>query len=133
MPFGKLRTTHGTRRLDGHCRRFIKLPLLCLGTQSEASANATPPGDRRGFVHLLDDPILANPGWPGNNRLDSLTNILSNPHVGLVFPIPGVDETLRINGTAAIATNPKLPARWEVNGKHPKSVLLISVDAAFLI
>ena len=128
MPFGKLRTTHGTRRLDGHCRRFIKLPLLCLGTQSEASANATPPGDRRGFVH-----VLAIPGSPGNNRLDSLTNILSNPHLGLAFLIPGVDETLRFNGTAAIATNPKLHDRWEVNGKHPKSVLLISVDAAFLV
>lgn len=121
------------RKLDRHCRRFIELsPFLCLGTQGEDSADVTPRGDRPGFVHVLDDSTLAIPDWPGNNRLDSLTNILSNPHVGLLFLIPGVDETLRVNGTAAIAINPELLARWEVNGKHPRSVLLITVGEAFL-
>lgn len=121
------------RKLDKHCRRFIELsPFCCIGTQAEDAADVAPRGDRPGFVHVLDDVTLAIPDWPGNNRLDSLTNILTNPHVGLLFLIPGVEETLRVNGTAAIATNPELLARWQVNGKHPKSVLLIAVGEAFL-
>jgi len=121
------------RKLDQHCRRFIELsPFLCLGTQSESNADVAPRGDKPGFVHILDDKTLAIPDWPGNNRLDSLTNILSNPNVGLLFLIPGVEETLRVNGTATISTNPELLARWDVNGKNPKSVLLVTVGEAFL-
>ncbi|MEO8130861.1 MAG: pyridoxamine 5'-phosphate oxidase family protein [Bryobacteraceae bacterium] len=121
------------RKLDQHCRLFIELsPFLCIGTQSDGSADVAPRGDKPGFVHILDDKTLAIPDWPGNNRLDSLTNILSNPHVGLLFLVPGVDETLRVNGTAVIAANPELLARWDVNGKHPKSVLLVTVTEAFL-
>ena len=70
--------------------------------------------------------------WPGNNRLDSLTNVLSNPQVGMLFLIPGVDETLRVNGRAEITTDPSLLALWEVNEKQPKSALRISVTEAFL-
>jgi PPOX class probable FMN-dependent enzyme len=121
------------RKLDQHCRRFIELsPFLCLGTQSEGNADVAPRGDKPGFVHILDDKTLAIPDWPGNNRLDSLTNILSNPNVGLLFLVPGVEETLRVNGTATISTNPELLALWDVNGKNPKSVLLVTVGEAFL-
>src|SRR5688500_12098735 len=79
------------RRLDGHCRNFIaRSPFLCLGTSSETGADVTPRGDRPGFVHVMDDMTLAIPDWPGNNRLDSLTNIVTNPQVGMLFLIPGV-------------------------------------------
>ncbi len=86
--------------LDAHMRRFISLsPFLCLGTSGGGGADVTPRGDSPGFVHVLDDQTLLIPDWPGNNRLDSLTNLVGNPNVGLLFFIPGVNETLRVNGS----------------------------------
>jgi uncharacterized protein len=121
------------RRLDRHCRRFIELsPFLCLGSMGDAGADVSPRGDAPGFVHVLDDTTLAIPDWPGNNRLDSLSNIVADPRVGLLFLIPGFDETLRVNGTAEIRTEDALCSRWQVNGKQPRSVLLVSVTEAFL-
>lgn len=118
------------RKLDVHCRSFIELsPLVFLGTASEAGGDVTPRGDRPGFVKILDDVTLAIPDWPGNNRLDSFINILSNPQVGLLFVVPGVDESLRVGGTAEITTDPELLASWE---KVPKSVLVVRVSEAFL-
>src|SRR2546425_6989109 len=91
------------RRLDQHCTNFIaRSPFVCLGSSSERGADVTPRGDQPGFVLVLDDTTLAIPDWPGNNRLDSLSNILLNPQVALLFLIPGVDETLRLSGTAEI-------------------------------
>lgn len=119
--------------LDRHMRRFISLsPLLCLGTSAEGGADVTPRGDSPGFVHVLDDRTLLIPDWPGNNRLDSFTNILSNPHVGLLFFVPGVDETLRVNGTAVLSVDPSLLARWNVAGRQPRAVLRVHVREAFL-
>jgi len=121
------------RKLDQHCRRFIELsPFVCLGTYADSGLDVSPRGDRPGFVHILDDVTLALPDWPGNNRLDSLTNIHTNPAVGLLFLIPGVDETLRVNGTARITDDAAVLARWETNGKRPRSALVISVNEAFL-
>jgi PPOX class probable FMN-dependent enzyme len=121
------------QRLDGHCRNFIALsPFLCLGTSSSKGADVTPRGDAPGFVKVLDDTRVAMPDWPGNNRLDSLENILENPTVGLLFFIPGVDETLRLNGTAAISTDPELLALWNVGGKQPRSALIVTMSEAFL-
>jgi PPOX class probable FMN-dependent enzyme len=121
------------RKLDRHCERFIALsPFLCLGTAGESGIDVSPRGDRPGFVQILDEVTLAIPDWPGNNRLDSLTNLLSNPQIGILFLIPGVDETLRVNGTARITTDAGMLARWNTNGKQPKSVLVVTVKEAFL-
>jgi uncharacterized protein len=120
-------------RIDTHCRRFIeKSPFLCLSTQGPGGADVSPRGDQPGFVHILDDKTLGIPDWRGNNRLDSLTNITQNPQVGLLFLIPGVDETLRINGTATITIDPEVTHSWDVNGKHPSSVVIVTVHEAFL-
>ena len=78
---------------------IARSPFLCLGTSSAAGADVTPRGDRPGFVHVLDDHTLLVPDWPGNNRLDALGNVLENPAVGLLFFVPGMQETLRVNGT----------------------------------
>jgi PPOX class probable FMN-dependent enzyme len=119
--------------LDHHMREFIALsPLLVLGTSSEAGADVSPRGDRPGFVHVLDDRTLLVPDWPGNNRLDSLANVVANPQVALLLFVPGVDETLRVNGIAEVTTEPALVARWDVNGRQPKSVLRVHVREAFL-
>lgn len=121
------------RRLDSHCRNFIaRSPFLCLGTGTAEGADVTPRGDSPGFVRVLDDSTLAIPDWPGNNRLDSLTNIVSNPQVGLLFLIPGVDETLRVNGAAEIVTAPGILALWNVDGKQPRSALVVAVREAYL-
>lgn len=121
------------RRLDAHCRRFIELsPFVVLGTASADGADVTPRGDKPGFVHVLDDVTLAIPDWPGNNRLDSLKNILADSRAGLLFLIPGVDETLRVNGQAVISADAEILARWDVNGRRPKSAIVVTVGEAFL-
>ena len=126
----RLKTLH---RLDEHCRNFIAhSPFVCLGTSSERGADLAPRGDEPGFVHVLDDVTLVIPDWPGNNRLDSFSNIVTNPQVALLFLIPGVQETLRVNGTAEITTRTDLLARWERNGKGPKTAVVITVREAFL-
>jgi len=121
------------RTLDAHMRRFIALsPFMCLGSSSSDGADVTPRGDGAGFVQVLDEATLLIPDWPGNNRLDTLSNIESNPQVGLLFLIPGVSESLRVNGEAEISIDPELLRRWDVGGKQPRSVLRVSVREAFL-
>jgi PPOX class probable FMN-dependent enzyme len=118
------------RQLDAHCRRFIALsPFVCMGTVGSGGADVTPRGDEPGFVHVLDATTLAMPDWPGNNRLDSLENLLEDPRVGLLFLIPGFAETLRVNGRADISVDEALLGRWE---KRPRSALVIRVEEAFL-
>jgi PPOX class probable FMN-dependent enzyme len=118
------------RALDAHCRRFIALsPFVCMGTVGSGGADVTPRGDRPGFVHILDETTLAMPDWPGNNRLDSLENLQHDPRIGLLFLIPGFEETLRVNGRAQISFAEDLLSRWE---PRPKSALLIQVEEAFL-
>src|SRR5437867_13181795 len=90
-------------RLDQHCANFIALsPFLCVGTSSDEGADVPPGGVEPGFVHLLDDPTLAIPDWPGKNRLDSSPNIVVIPQAGLLFLIPGWQEPLRGTGRAEI-------------------------------
>ena len=121
------------RALDVHMKRFVALsPFVCLGSSSEDGADVTPRGDQPGFVHVFDDATLLSPDWPGNNRLDTLMNIEANPQVGLLFLIPGFNESLRVNGTAEVSLDPALIERWTVNGKHPRSVLRVTVREAFL-
>ena len=121
-------------KLDRHCTAFIELcPFGVLSTcGAEGHMDASPKGGEPGFVHVLDDQTLLLPDWPGNNRLDSLENVLVNPHVGLMLLVPGMDETLRINGRATISTDPELLERTAIDGKTPISVLVITVEEAYL-
>lgn len=120
--------------LDGHCRRFIALsPFLLLATGGpDGTSDVSPRGDGPGFVKVADDTTLLLPDRPGNNRLDSLENIIARPGIGLLFMVPGVDETLRVNGTAEIRTDPDLLADFAVGGKLPLSVIRITVKEAYL-
>lgn len=120
--------------LDRHCRDFIeRAPFLCLGTQNgDGTADVSPRGDPPGFVKVVDDTTLAIPDRPGNNRLDSLTNILSNPSVGLLFIVPGFDDTLRVNGTARLSRDPELLETMAVKGRVPKLAILVEVAEAFM-
>lgn len=94
-------------RLEQHSIRFIELsPFLVIATQSAGDADASPRGDSPGFVKVLDDTTLLIPERPGNRLADSLSNIVSSPGVGIIFMIPGMNETLRVNGNAYITTEP---------------------------
>lgn len=121
-------------RLDGHCRSFIaKSPFVLIGSSDgNGNGDVTPKGDRPGFVAILDDTTIAIPDRPGNNRLDTLENIIVNPAVGLLFLIPGMNETLRINGHARITTDHALRERLAVEGKLPASVIVVAVKAAYM-
>ncbi|MBU0726771.1 MAG: pyridoxamine 5'-phosphate oxidase family protein [Alphaproteobacteria bacterium] len=121
-------------RIDANCRLFIShSPFLCLSTaDAEGKMDVSPRGDPPGFVKVLDDKTLALPDRLGNNRIDSLKNIRANPEVGLIFFVPGVGETLRVNGTARISEDPALLESMAFNGKAPKSALLITVREAFI-
>lgn len=121
-------------RLDPHAREFIaRSPFLCIGTQApDGRADISPRGDPRGFVAVLDDRTLAIPDRPGNNRLDTLANIVANPSVGLLFMVPGFDDTLRINGRAAVSRDPALLARLAVNDRVPTVAIVVEVGEVFL-
>lgn len=120
--------------IDRHFARFIALsPFLCMGTTGpDGTGDVSPRGGEPGFVHVLDDKTLAMPDRPGNNRLDSLTNIMRHPGVGLLFFVPGFEDALRVNGRARISADPDLAARFVVDGKPPRSVVLIEVKEAYL-
>ncbi len=120
--------------IDQHCARFISLSPFCLLSTDDGNGNAdvSPRGDEAGFVHVLEPRTLALPDRPGNNRLDSLENIISSASVGLLFLVPGVQETLRINGEAEIRDDEELRAQFEVSGRLPATVLQIHVKEAYL-
>ncbi|MEW9836109.1 pyridoxamine 5'-phosphate oxidase family protein [Mesorhizobium marinum] len=121
-------------RLDGHCRSFIaRSPFVLIGSSDgKGNADVTPKGDRPGFAAVVDDNTIAIPDRPGNNRLDTLENIVVNPAVGLLFLIPGMNETLRVNGEARITADAALRERFAVEGKPALSVILVTVKAAYM-
>ncbi len=121
-------------RLDRHAMDFIlRAPFLCIGTQSpNGSADVSPRGDPCGFVKVLDEKTLLIPDRPGNNRLDTQSNILANPSVGLLFMVPGFDDTLRVNGRARITRDPELLALTAVQDRMPTVAIVVTVDEVFL-
>jgi PPOX class probable FMN-dependent enzyme len=107
-------------------------PFLCVATSNEQGhCDVSPRGDPAGFVRILDDATLLIPERPGNRLADALRNILVNPHVGLLFLIPGVDDTFRVNGRASLTTDESLLAPCEVEGKAPKLGILIDIEEAY--
>jgi uncharacterized protein len=106
-------------------------PFFALATSGPDGLDCSPRGDAPGFVRVLDEKTLLIPDRRGNNRIDSLRNIMRDPRVALLFLIPGVGETLRIIGRAAISTDPELTASFVVNGKEPRTVLVIAVERVF--
>ncbi len=106
-------------------------PFFVLATSGPDGVDASPRGDAPGFVAVLDEKTLLIPDRKGNNRIDSMRNLIADPHVALLFLIPGIGETLRVNGRAAITTAPSLLQRFSVEGKLPRSVIVVSVDTVF--
>ena len=120
-------------RLDKHCRDFIaRSPFVVIASADPSGrCDASPKGDAPGFVRVIDDTTLLIPDRLGNNRVDTLGNLLARPGIGLIFFVPGINETLRVNGSAKITTDPELLEPLAVNGKTPRSGILISSEEVY--
>jgi uncharacterized protein len=119
--------------LDHYCRAFIAAsPIVIVGTQSPTAADNSPRGDVAGFVKVADDHTLLIPDRRGNNRLDTLRNIVVNPRIGLLFLIPGVHETFRVNGEASLSRDPALLEQFEMKGALPRTVIVVRVKEAYV-
>ncbi|WEY41051.1 MULTISPECIES: pyridoxamine 5'-phosphate oxidase family protein [Paraburkholderia] len=120
------------RYVNESYRQFIeRSPFVVLATAGPEGLDCSPRGDAPGFVRIVDERTLAMPDRIGNNRVDSLRNILAQPHVGLLFIVPGVGETLRVNGRARISADEALLESFAVEGKRPRTVVMIDVDAVY--
>jgi PPOX class probable FMN-dependent enzyme len=120
-------------RLEKHCRAFIGLsPFIVIASSDvEGRTDASPKGDAPGFVHVLDDRTIAIPDRLGNNRIDTLQNVAANQRVGILFLVPGMNETLRVNGRARITTDPAILESLSANGKPPRSALLVETEEVY--
>lgn len=140
---GALRTLHGSPspgavtkvidHVDHHARAFLeRCPFVLLATRGSGGADCSPRGDAPGFVRVLDDSTLLIPERPGNRRADTLVNIIEDPHIALLALLPGMNETLRVNGRAWIVNDPALLAASAVNGRTPGLGLWIHVEELFM-
>ncbi|MEC9184785.1 MAG: pyridoxamine 5'-phosphate oxidase family protein [Pseudomonadota bacterium] len=119
--------------ISDHYRSFIeKSPFMVLASVAEEGLDCSPRGDPAGFVRVVDEKRVMIPDRRGNNRIDTLRNIVRDPRVSLLFLVPGVGETLRINGRAEISVDPKLCASFAMNGKTPQSVIIVTADRVYL-
>ena len=130
---GELAAKKTLVRIDKYARTYIeRSPFLCIGTADEhGNADVSPRGDPAGFVRVIDDKTLIIPDRPGNNRVDTMQNIIANPQVGILFLIPGIDDTLRVNGKAEIIDDPQELAPAAVNGRPPKLGIRVKVEEVF--
>lgn len=118
--------------INVHYRALIEAaPFVAIATCGPEGLDCSPKGDPAGFIRILDDKTLAIPDRPGNNRIDGFRNIVRDPRIALLFLIPGVGETLRVNGRASISVDPDLMASFAINGKLPRCVLIVHVESAY--
>lgn len=121
-----------TDRITPHYRAFIEAsPFVTLATAGPEGLDCSPRGDVAGFVRVADEKTLLMPDRRGNNRVDSLRNIVRDPRVGLLFLIPGSDNTLRVNGRAKLSIEPVLLDSFKMDGKAPRSVIVLNVEAIY--
>ena len=120
-------------RIDKHCRDFIaRSPFLVIASADPSGrCDASPKGDAPGFVQVIDDTTLLIPDRLGNNRIDTLANLVARPGIGLIFFVPGINETLRVNGKSLITTDPALLEPLAVNGKVPRSAILVTAEEIY--
>jgi len=131
MP-GEASTVKEVDWITPHYRAFIEAsPFVSLATSGPEGLDCSPRGDKPGFVRIADERTLLVPDRRGNNRIDSLRNVVRDPRVGLLFLIPGIGNTLRVNGEATVSIDPDLLASFAVEDKAPRSVLVIAVRAVY--
>lgn len=125
-------TAKVTTYLTAAYRQMVEMsPFVALATVGPEGLDCSPRGDRRAVVRVEDGKTLALPDWRGNNRVDSLLNIVRDPRVALMFLIPGSNSVMRINGRAVVSVAPDLLASFEMEGRHPRSVVVVTIDEAY--
>lgn len=125
-------TVKEVARITPHYRALIEAsPFVALATSGPEGLDCSPRGDRPGFVRIVDETTLAMPDRRGNNRIDSLRNIVRDPRVALLFLIPGSGTTFRVNGRALVSTEPALLASFAVDDQAPRSVIVVTVETAY--
>ncbi|MBP7669687.1 MAG: pyridoxamine 5'-phosphate oxidase family protein [Ferrovibrio sp.] len=133
--YGEAQETSTAKEVDyitPHYRRFIEAsPFVVLATSGPEGLDASPRGDKAGFVRIQDDRTLLLPDRRGNNRVDSLRNIVRDPRVGLLFLVPGSGTTLRVNGRGVLSIDPALLESFAVEEKAPRSVLVLQVESVY--
>ena len=118
--------------ISDHYRAFIEQsPFMVLASVAEEGLDCSPRGDPAGFVRVVDEKTVMIPDRRGNNRIDTLRNLVRDPRVSLLFLVPCVGETLRINGRAAISVDPDLCASFDMNGKTPRSVIVVTAERVY--
>jgi PPOX class probable FMN-dependent enzyme len=121
-----------TPRLTPEYRQMLEAsPFVALATVGPEGLDCSPRGDSGQVIYVDDDKTLLMPDWRGNNRVDSLSNIVRDPRIGLMFLIPGSTTTMRVNGRGVVAIEPDLLERFEMDGKHPRSVVVITIDEVY--
>jgi uncharacterized protein len=121
-----------TTALTAEYRQMIEAsPFAALATVGPEGLDCSPRGDDRSVVRVADDRTVLMPDWRGNNRVDSLANIIRDPRVALLFLVPGSNTTMRINGRAVVSVDPALTGSFEVDGKHPRSVIVVTIDEVY--
>jgi len=122
------------KHIDPHIKRFISLsPLLVISSGDQHhQMDASPRGGDSGFVKVLDQQTILIPDSPGNNRLDTLTNIIATSQIGLLFFVPGIDEVVRINGSATLQTDASLLKHFDAMNNKPKLIIQVIVEAAYM-
>ena len=129
---GETSTVKEVARITPHYRAYIEAsPYAALATSGPEGLDCSPRGDKPGFVRVHDDKTLMLPDRRGNNRIDSLRNVVRDPRVALLFMIPGVGNTLRVNGRAHLSVEPALLASFAVEDKAPRSVMVMTVEAVY--
>lgn len=124
--------TKVTKALTPGYRRMIEAsPFMALATVGPEGLDCSPRGDKGGLVRVVDDKTLMLPDWHGNKRVDSLTNIVRDPRVALLFLVPGSNTTMRVNGTAEVAIDPELLHSFEMDGKHPRTVVVFTIGEVY--
>ncbi|MGV1989790.1 pyridoxamine 5'-phosphate oxidase family protein [Agrobacterium sp. 22-221-1] len=121
-----------TATLTAEYRLMIETsPFLALATVGPEGMDCSPRGDKGGVVRVADEGTVLLPDWRGNNRVDSLLNIVRDPRVALMFLIPGSNTTMRINGRAVVSVDPDLLESFEMDGKHPRTVIVVTIDEVY--
>jgi hypothetical protein len=118
--------------INGAYRKLIDAaPFVAVATSGPEGLDCSPKGDAPGFVRILDEKTIAIPDRPGNNRIDGFRNVIRDPRIALLFLIPGIGETLRVNGRASISIDPELMQGFAVNGKLPRCVLIVRIESIY--
>ncbi|MCO6186337.1 pyridoxamine 5'-phosphate oxidase family protein [Rhizobium sp. L1K21] len=131
MP-GKTSLVKVTAALTPEYRRMIEAsPFLAIATVGEEGTDCSPRGDAGSVIHIEDEKTLYLPDWRGNNRIDTLANIVRDPRVSLMFLIPGSTSVMRVNGHAVVTMDETVTSRFEMDGKHPRSVVVIGIDEVY--